>query len=48
MGIMRLGEIVEGLVGCMDDGGEEGDIMKGMNKDGWVVEGECGLYDLLW
>jgi len=35
------------LVGNMDGPGEEPDIIKRMNKEGWLVDGQCSLYDFL-
>ncbi len=47
MGIITLRDILEGLVGSMEDAGEEPDIIKRVNKDGWLVDGQCPLYDFL-
>ena len=47
VGIITLRDILEGLVGSMDDAGEEPDIIKRINKDGWLVDGQCPLYDFL-
>ena len=47
VGIITLRDILEGLVGNMDDDGEEPEIIKRANKDGWLVDGQCSLYDFL-
>lgn len=47
MGIITLRDILEGLVGSMEDAGEEPDIIKRVNKEGWLVDGQCPLYDFL-
>ena len=47
MGVITLRDILEGLVGNMDGPGEEPDIIKRMNKEGWLVDGQCSLYDFL-
>ena len=47
MGIITLRDILEGLVGSMEVGGEEPDIIKRVNNDGWLVDGQCPLYDFL-
>lgn len=47
VGIITLRDILEGLVGSMDDAGEEPDIIKRINKEGWLVDGQCPLYDFL-
>lgn len=46
-GIITLRDILEGLVGNVDDPGEEPDIIKRVNKEGWLVDGQCSLYDFL-
>ena len=47
-GIITLRDILEGLVGNMDEKGEEPDIIKRVNKEGWLVDGQCPLYDFLY
>lgn len=47
MGVITLRDILEGLVGSMEDAGEEPDIIKRVNKEGWLVDGQCPLYDFL-
>ena len=46
-GIITLRDILEGLVGNVDDPEEEPDIIKRVNKEGWLVDGQCSLYDFL-
>lgn len=46
-GIITLRDILEGLVGNVDDPEEEPDIIKRVNKAGWLVDGQCSLYDFL-
>lgn len=46
-GIITLKDILEGLVGAMDNA-EEPDIIKRVNKEGWLVEGQCPFYDFLY
>lgn len=47
VGIITLRDILEGLVGSMDAPGEEPDIIKRVNNEGWLVDGQCSLYDFL-
>lgn len=47
IGIIMLKDILEGLVGNMDDADEEPDIIKRVNNDGWLVDGQCPFYDFL-
>ena len=47
VGIITLRDILEGLVGSMDDTRKEPDIIKRTNNDGWLVDGQCPLYDFL-
>ncbi|WP_300724515.1 hemolysin family protein [uncultured Bacteroides sp.] len=46
-GIITLRDILEGLVGSMDEAEEEPDIIKRVNKEGWLVDGQCSMYDFL-
>lgn len=46
-GIITLRDILEGLVGNMDEAEDEPDIIKRVNKEGWLVDGQCSLYDFL-
>lgn len=46
-GIITLRDILEGLVGNVDDPEEEPGIIKRVNKEGWLVDGQCSLYDFL-
>lgn len=45
VGVITLRDILEGLVGSMDGPGEEPDIIKRVNNEGWLVDGQCPLYD---
>ncbi len=47
VGIVTLRDILEGLVGAVDSPGEEPDIIKRRNNEGWLVDGQCALYDFL-
>lgn len=47
IGIITLNDIMEGLVGNVDEAGEEPDIIKRANNDGWLVDGQCPIYDFL-
>lgn len=47
IGIITLRDILEGLVGTVNDEGEEPDIIKRLNNDGWLVDGQCTIYDFL-
>ena len=46
-GIVTLKDILEGLVGSVDDADEEPDIIARTNKDGWLVDGQCPMHDFL-
>ena len=46
-GIVTLKDILEGLVGSVDDADEEPDIIARNNKDGWLVDGQCPMHDFL-
>lgn len=46
-GIVTLKDILEGLVGSVDEAGEEPDIIARSNKDGWLVDGQCPMHDFL-
>ena len=46
-GIITLKDILEGLVGNVDDADDEPDIIKRVNNDGWLVDGQCPMYDFL-
>ncbi|MCD8318934.1 MAG: hemolysin family protein [Paraprevotella sp.] len=47
VGMVTLKDIFEGLVGAMDNEGEEPEIVKRSDNGGWLVDGQCSLYDLL-
>ena len=46
-GIITLKDILEGLVGTVDDTDEEPDIIARTNNDGWLVDGQCPMHDFL-
>ena len=46
-GVVTLKDILEGLVGSVDEAGEEPDIIARSNKDGWLVDGQCPMHDFL-
>ena len=45
-GIITLKDILEGLVGNVDEADDEPDIIKRVNNDGWLVDGynTCSMY----
>lgn len=46
-GIITLKDILEGLVGVMEDTHSEPDIIKRSDGEGWLVDGQCALHDFL-
>lgn len=46
-GIITLKDILEGLVGTIEDVYSEPDIIKRKDNEGWLVDGQCTLYDFL-
>lgn len=46
-GIITLRDILEGLVGSIDDIHSEPDIIKRRDSDEWLVDGQCSFYDFL-
>lgn len=46
-GVITLKDILEGLVGTIEDTQSEPDIIKRQNEDGWLVDGQCPLHDFL-
>lgn len=46
-GIVTLRDILDGLVGCIPVGVEEPFIVKRRDKDEWLVDGRCPVYDFL-
>lgn len=46
-GIITLKDIMEALVGNINDDHEEPDIIARGNNDGWLVDGMCPMYDFL-
>ena len=47
VGLVTLKDIFEGLVGSMDNEEDEPEIIKRADNGGWLVDGQCSLYDLL-
>ncbi|MEG2062001.1 MAG: hemolysin family protein [Alistipes sp.] len=46
-GIITLKDILEGLVGSVNDQHTEPDIIERKNGQGWLVDGQCAFYDFL-
>lgn len=46
-GIITLRNILEGLVGSIHDSHTEPDIIKRIDGEGWLVDGQCPFYDFL-
>ena len=46
-GIITLKDIIEELVGNVNDDGEDPDIVARQGNDGWLVDGQCPIYDFL-
>ncbi|MEG1607658.1 MAG: hemolysin family protein [Mucinivorans sp.] len=46
-GIVTLQDILEGLVGSIEDTHNEPDIIKRQGSQGWLVDGQCPLFDML-
>lgn len=46
-GIITLKDILEGLVGAVDDMYTEPDIIKRTDNDGWLIDGQCSFHDFL-
>lgn len=46
-GIITLKDIFEGLVGSIDEQDESPSIIKRKGKPGWLVDGQCPIYDFL-
>lgn len=47
-GIITLKDIIEALIGGIDDNVEdEPEIVERTNGDGWIVDGQCTIYDFL-
>ncbi len=47
MGIITLRDILEGLVGNIEQANNEPDIVKREGSEGWLVDGQCSFYDFL-
>ncbi|MEG1563215.1 MAG: transporter associated domain-containing protein, partial [Bacteroides sp.] len=46
-GIITLKDILEGLVGSVNDSHTEPDIIERKDMKGWLVDGQCPFYDFL-
>lgn len=46
-GIVTLKDILDGLVGYVEEGTENPDIIKRNEKEEWLVDGQCPFYDFL-
>ena len=46
-GIITLKDIMEALVGNINDDHQEPDIVARAGNDGWLVDGMCPMYDFL-
>lgn len=46
-GVITLKDILEGLVGTIENSHSEPDIIKRCEAEGWFVDGQCALHDFL-
>lgn len=46
-GIVTLRDILEVLIGTMNEPQQEPDIVKRTDAEGWLVDGQCAFYDFL-
>lgn len=46
-GVITLRDILEGLVGTIEDTYSDPDIVQRTDADGWLVDGQCALHDFL-
>lgn len=46
-GIITLNNILEGLVGAIDNTSTEADIIQRADNQGWLVDGQCSFHDFL-
>lgn len=46
-GIITLRDILEALLGTINDTQKEPEIIQRSNNDGWLVDGQCSFYDFL-
>lgn len=46
-GVVTLRDILEGLVGNIDEVAEEPEIIRRGDSDSWLVDGQCSFYDFL-
>lgn len=45
--IITLRDILEALLGTINDTQKEPEIIQRSNNDGWLVDGQCSFYDFL-
>lgn len=46
-GIITLRDILEGLVGTIDEVNNDPEIVKRADSESWLIDGQCSLYDFL-
>ena len=46
-GVVTLRDILEGLVGNIDEVSDEPEIIKREDSDSWLIDGKCSFYDFL-
>ncbi len=46
-GIVTLKDILEGLIGTINDSRKEPDIVERQDNGGWLVDGQCSFYDFV-
>lgn len=46
-GIITINNILEGLVGAIDNTATEADIIKRADNQGWLIDGQCSFHDFL-
>lgn len=47
LGLITLKDIMDGLVGTVESAHDEPDIVKRTDGEGWLVDGQCPMYDFL-
>ncbi len=47
-GIITLRDILEGLVGTIEEKNDEPDIIKQEDPNSWLIDGQCSFYDFLY
>lgn len=46
-GIITLNNILEGLIGAIDNTATEAEIIERLDNQGWLVDGQCSFHDFL-